>query len=57
MRWFTETSGLGNAERNKYCMMPPQIKSEEDLMDAIDKWDTELRDIRLTNHSFMADEE
>ena len=57
MRWFTETSRMGMAERKKFCMMPPAAKREEDLMELIDRWDTELRDIRLTNHSFMGDEE
>ena len=45
------------AERKKLCMMPPPVKEEEDMLSAIDKWDTELRDIRLTNPSFMSDDD
>ena len=54
-KWFTETSGLGMAERKKYCMMPPPAKKEEELMSAIEKWDEELREIRRINDTFMED--
>ena len=27
-KWFTETSGLGMAERKRYCMMPPPPKKK-----------------------------
>ena len=56
-KWFTETSGLGMAERKRYCMMPPPPKKEEELVTAIEKWDEELREINKVNENFMDDDD
>ena len=44
-RWFMETSGQGLAAKRTYVMHPPQAKTENDIYEAVRKWERELEDL------------
>ena len=55
-KWFTEMSGRGLAERKRAVMRTTEVKHEEDIFQAIEQWEEELRDLRrITGEEVMSE--
>ncbi len=40
--WFTQTTGLAVTHRMQYIMSPPKTKRDEDIAQAVEKWEREV---------------
>ena len=43
--WFTKTTGLRQSERMASLITPNQVKSDEDIADAVEAWAREAADL------------
>jgi len=43
--WFTQTTGLAISHRMQYIMSPPRAKKDEDIAQAVEKWEREVTEL------------
>ena len=55
-KWFTETTGLAMTERMKTIMTPTPPKKEEDIADAIAKWNEQCKAVEEMGASHILPE-